>query len=66
MLADMNKLIFRAYDMILVMLFHGFGDSMSGDLFIQLLDDNKKWKFHKSKYVKNILRTLIINMKERT
>ncbi|WP_419678479.1 hypothetical protein ACN2EN_05635 [Aliarcobacter lanthieri] len=52
MLADMNKLIFRAYDMILVMLFHGFGDSMSGDLFIQLLDDNKKWKFHKSKYVK--------------
>jgi hypothetical protein len=38
--------------MVLVMLFHGFGDSMSGDLFIQLLDDNKKWKFHKSKYVK--------------
>jgi len=52
MLADINKLIFRAYDMILVMLFHGFGDDLSGDLLIQLLDDNKKWKFHKSKYVK--------------
>lgn len=46
-----NQLIFRAYDMILTMVFHGFGHSMSGDLFIQLFDDNKKWKFHKGKYV---------------
>lgn len=52
MIADINNLVLRAYDMILVMLFHGFGDSMSGDLFIQLFDDNKKWKFHKSKYIK--------------
>ena len=52
MLADINKLIFKAYDMILMIIFHGFGDSMSGDLFIQLFDDNKRWKFHKAKYVK--------------
>lgn len=52
MLIDLNKLIFRAYDMILVMIFHSFGDSMSGDIFIQLLDDNDKWRFHKGKYTK--------------
>lgn len=52
MLADVNKLIFRAYDIILMMVFHGFGHSMSGDLFIQLFDDDQKWKFHKAKYVK--------------
>ncbi len=42
MLEPINKLIFRAYDMILTLLFHGFGLSMSGDLFLQLFDDNKK------------------------
>ncbi len=52
MFADVNKSIFRTYDMILVMMFHGFGPSMSGDLFIELFDRNKKWKFHKGKYVK--------------
>ncbi|MCH8955960.1 hypothetical protein IIA28_11685 [candidate division KSB1 bacterium] len=52
MLCDISKLIFRAYDMILVMLFHGFGESMSGDLFIQNFDEDDKWKFHKGKYVK--------------
>ena len=54
MFSDLNKQIFRAYDMILAMLFHGFGYSMTGDLFIQIFDDNTKWKFHKGKYVKEI------------
>ncbi|WP_419777758.1 hypothetical protein [Malaciobacter marinus] len=53
MLADINKLIFRAYDIILMMIFHGYGHSMSGDLFVQLFGDNIKWKFHKGKYVKD-------------
>ncbi len=52
MYSDINKTVFRAYDMILVMLFHSFGLSMSGDLFEQLFNDNQKWKFHKGKYTK--------------
>jgi hypothetical protein len=52
MLKEMNKIIFRGYDMILFMVFHGFGHSMSKDIFEQLLVDNKKWKFHKGKYIK--------------
>ncbi len=51
-LADLNKVLFRTYDIILTMLFTGFGPSMSGDLFIELYDDMPKWKFHKGKYVK--------------
>lgn len=52
MLADINKLLFRAYDIILTMLFIGFGQSMSGDLFIEVYDADPKWKFHKGKYLK--------------
>ncbi|UOE47415.1 hypothetical protein MTO98_23700 [Mucilaginibacter sp. SMC90] len=51
MLSDINKLIFRAYDMILVMIFHGFGPSMSKDVFEQMLDNDKTWKYHKGKYI---------------
>jgi len=51
MLTDANQLIFRAFDMILVLVFHGFGESMSGDLFINFLDDRTNWKFHKGKYI---------------
>lgn len=51
MLTEINKTIFRAYDMILTMMFHSFGHSMSKDLFEQLYFDDPKWKFHKGKYV---------------
>lgn len=51
MLSKFNKLLFRAYDIIITLLFHGFGESMTGDLFIQIFDKNKKWKYHKGKYV---------------
>ncbi len=51
MLTSTNQLIFRAFDMILVLVFHAFGESMSGDLFINFFDDYNDWKFHKGKYV---------------
>lgn len=52
MLSDINRLLFRSYDIVLTMLFIGFGQSMSGDLFIEVFDDDPKWKFHKGKYIK--------------
>jgi hypothetical protein len=52
MLSNINKLLFRSYDIILTMLFIGFGQSMSGDLFIEIYDTQPKWKFHKGKYLK--------------
>lgn len=52
MLTDINKILFRAYDMILTMMFHSFGPSMSKDLFEQIINENIKWKFHKGKYIK--------------
>ena len=55
MFTDINKIIFRAYDMILVMVFHSFGPSMSDDLFEQIFNDNSKWKFHKGKYTKEYI-----------
>lgn len=52
MLADLNQATFRVYDIILTMLFIGYGPSMSGDLFIEWFDEQPKWKFHKGKYVR--------------
>ena len=54
MLQNMNKVIFRGYDMILLMIFHGFGHSMGKDIFEQLLIDDIKWKFHQGKYIKHL------------
>lgn len=52
MLAKVNKLLFRTYDIILTMLFTGFGQSMSGDIIVGIYDDIPKWKFHKGRYIK--------------
>lgn len=60
MFNDINKLVFRAYDMILTMVFHSFGYSMSKDLFEQIFNNNPKWKFHKGKYIKEYSKTLVI------
>lgn len=58
MFSNINKIVFRAYDMILVMVFHSFGVTMSGDLFEQIFNENPKWKFHKGKYVKEFSKNL--------
>jgi hypothetical protein len=51
MLTKFNKEVFRAFDLILTLMFHGLGESMAGDLFIQLFDSMPKWKYHNGKYV---------------
>lgn len=50
MLESTNSLIFKVYDIILVLLFSDFGPSMSKDLYEELFCDNPKWKFHKGKH----------------
>ncbi len=50
-LRKIGRLMFRAYDIALALYFHGYGLSMSGDIFIEVLDKLAEWKFHKGKYV---------------
>lgn len=50
-LRKLGRLMFRVYDMALALYFHGFGASMTGDIFVTVLDDWPSWKFHKGKYV---------------
>jgi len=57
MIVDLNKVTFRVYDILLVMLFHGFGPSMTKDLFESSFNDQKGWKFHKGKYTKELAAT---------
>jgi hypothetical protein len=52
MLGSITTLLFRTYDILLTLLFIGFGSSMSKDLFQEIFNDDLKWKFHKGKYVK--------------
>lgn len=51
-LRQIGRLMFRVYDMALALYFHGYGESMTGDVFVAVLDDWPSWKFHKGKYVK--------------
>ena len=41
--------MFRVYDIALTLFFHGYDLSMTGDVFINPLDEHPKWKFHKGK-----------------
>jgi hypothetical protein len=50
-LRKIGRLMFRVYDVALTLYFHGYDLSMTGDIFIEALDDLSKWKFHKGKYV---------------
>lgn len=52
MSGNITTLLFRTYDILLTLLFIGFGASMSKDLFSEIFNDDPKWKFHKGKYVK--------------
>jgi hypothetical protein len=50
-LRKLGRLMFRVYDMALTLYFHGYDLSMTGDVFVGVLDDQEKWSFHKGKYV---------------
>jgi hypothetical protein len=50
-LRKIGRLMFRTFDIALALYFHGYGLTMSGDIFIEVLDDLPEWKFHKGKYV---------------
>ena len=53
-LRRLNGEIFDVYDIVLVLVFHGLGLGLAGDVFVNALDDNKKWKFHKGRYIKEL------------
>ena len=40
--------------MVLVLIFHGLGLGLAGDVFTVALDDIQTWKFHKGKYVSTL------------
>jgi hypothetical protein len=51
-LVSMGALLFRVLDILLVLVFQGLGPTTTGDMFIHMLDDIPKWKFHKGKHCK--------------
>lgn len=48
------RLLARFYDLILVLHFNALGMSLSGDIFVHVLDENEKWPYHKTKFVKTL------------
>jgi hypothetical protein len=49
-----NRLAFQVYDLALVRLFHSLGLSMAGDIFVQILDGELTWRFHKGKFTQRL------------
>lgn len=51
---DLSKLVFQTFDIILSCQFSALGPSMTGDLFINVYDDQTEWAFHKGYFVSRI------------
>lgn len=51
-----SKTMFQVYDIVIVLLCHGIGLSMTGDLFIQVWDEHPGWPFHKGRFTQELSR----------
>jgi hypothetical protein len=49
-----TRLASQTLDLVLVMIFEGIGPAFTGDLFIQLFDERPEWKFHRTKFAKQV------------
>lgn len=53
-LRTFNRLLFRTYDLVLVLIFEGIGPSFTTDLFEQGLTDQEKWRYHKGRFAQEV------------
>lgn len=53
-LESFTRLVSQTLDLVLVMIFEGIGPSFTGDLFVQVFDERPEWKFHRTKFTKQI------------
>jgi len=49
-LRRLNRDVFRTLDIVLAVYFRALSLSLAGDIFTQVLDDDKSWKFHKGRW----------------
>jgi hypothetical protein len=49
-----NRLVSQTLDLVLAVIFEGIGPGFSADLFVSLLDEAPRWKFHKTKFVSQV------------
>jgi hypothetical protein len=47
-----NRRLSALYDLVLVLHFNALGMSLTGDVFVHVLDERKDWPFHRTKFVK--------------
>lgn len=50
-LAGLNKDIFRLYEILIVLLLHGIGMTLAGEVFVKIFDEEPEWTFHKGVYI---------------
>jgi hypothetical protein len=55
-LESFNRLASQTLDLVLALNFEGIGRTFSGDLFIQIFDDNANWKFHRTTFTAQVSR----------
>ena len=49
-LRRLNRDVFRTLDIVLAVYFHALSLPLAGDIFTQILDQDKNWKFHKGRW----------------
>lgn len=49
-LRRLNRDVFRTLDIVMAIYFHALSLELAGDIFIQVLDNDKNWKFHSGRW----------------
>jgi hypothetical protein len=51
-----NRTLSAFYDLVLVLQFNALGMALTGEIFVQALDEMRNWPFHRTKFVKLLSR----------
>jgi hypothetical protein len=55
-LEALNRTTAECLDLVIVLLFHGIGPALTGDLFVHWLDEEEDWTFHRTRWVAEVSR----------
>lgn len=64
-LASFTDLLKRTYDILLVFVFEALGPESTGDVYVQVLDEQPVWPFHQTRYVAEVGRTFDYKLERR-
>jgi hypothetical protein len=57
-----TRMVSQTLDLVLVMIFEGIGPSFTGDLFVQMFDEQPEWKFPRTRFTSQVASSFDYNL----